>query len=144
MKMVQVTSEAKASPIMTALTSTSADLNIDHGDNSRSSAAAAFSNLPSRSGGAAVVSEGAAGAAVAVGWAGCVAWAGAAGACETAGACWTAEGAGGAAPCRADDGAASDSIASAEITANIITRERDMFFILQPSSGSGCDRCRSI
>ena len=35
MKMVQVTSEAKASPIMTALTSTSADLNIDHGDNSR-------------------------------------------------------------------------------------------------------------
>ena len=34
MKMVQVTSEAKARPIMTALTSTSADLNIDHGDNS--------------------------------------------------------------------------------------------------------------
>ena len=32
MKMVQVTSEAKASPIMTAFTSTSADWNIDHGD----------------------------------------------------------------------------------------------------------------
>src|SRR5437762_937187 len=136
MKMVQVTSEAKASPIMTALTSTSADLNIDHGDNSRSSAAAAFSNLPSRSTGVAAASKGAAGAAVAVvGWAGCVAWAGTAGACETAGACWTAEGAAGAAPCWADDGAVSDSIASAEITANVIARERDMFFILRPSSG---------
>src|SRR5437868_15545044 len=100
MKMVQVTSEAKASPIMTALTSTSADLNIDHGDNSRSSAAAVFSNLPSRSTGVPAASKG---AAVAVGWAGCVAWAGTAGACETAGACWTAEGAAGAAPCWADD-----------------------------------------
>ena len=44
MKMVQVTSEAKARPIITALTSTSADMNIDHGDNSRSAAAAAFSS----------------------------------------------------------------------------------------------------
>ena len=35
MKMVQVTSEAKASPIMTAFTMMSADRNIDHGDNSR-------------------------------------------------------------------------------------------------------------
>ena len=35
MKMVQVTSEAKASPIMTAFTRMSADRNIDHGDNSR-------------------------------------------------------------------------------------------------------------
>ena len=134
MKMVQVTSEAKASPIITALTSTSADLNIDHGDNSRSSAAAAFSNLPSRSTGVAAASEAAAGGGSA------------AGGCDTAGACW-ATGAGGAAgvvPCWADDGPASDSIASAEITANIITRERDMFFILRPSSGSGCDRYRSI
>src|SRR5207245_11426424 len=144
MKMVQVTSEAKARPIITALTSTSADLNIDHGDNSRSSAAAAFSNLPSRSAGVAVASDGAAGEAVAVGWAGCTAWAGAAGACGRAGACWTAGGAAGAAPCWADDGAASDSIANAEITVNVIARERDMFFILRPSSGSGCDRCRSI
>jgi hypothetical protein len=67
MKMVQVTSEAKARPIMTALTTTSADLNIVHGDNSLSSAAAAFSNLPARSAGVAATSEGAAGAAVAVG-----------------------------------------------------------------------------
>ena len=34
MKMVQVTSEAKARPIMTPFTTTSADMNIDHGDNS--------------------------------------------------------------------------------------------------------------
>src|SRR5437764_3143076 len=132
MKMVQVTSEAKASPIMTALTSTSADLNIDHGDNSRSSAAAAFSNLPSRSTGVAAASEAGCGSA--------------AGGCDTAGACWatSAGGAAGIVPCWAVDGAASDSIASAEITANVITRERDMFFILRPSSGSGCDRYRSI
>ena len=67
MKIVQVTSEAKASPIMTALTSTSADMNIDHGDKScKSWAAAALSSL-SRSG-VAVVSAGAVGAAVATGW----------------------------------------------------------------------------
>ena len=36
MKMVQVTSEAKASPIITALTRISADRNIDQGDSSRS------------------------------------------------------------------------------------------------------------
>src|SRR6266576_499150 len=96
-KMVQVTNEAKARPIMTALTSTSADLNIDHGDNSRSSAAAAFSNLPSRSAGAAAVSEAAAG------------WGSVAGGCDTAGACWAtgAVGAAGAMPCWADDGPAS-------------------------------------
>ena len=34
MKIVQVTSEAKARPIITALTTMSADMNIDHGDNS--------------------------------------------------------------------------------------------------------------
>src|SRR3954465_1108037 len=77
MKMVQVTSDAKARPIMTALTTTSADLNIVHGDNSLSSAVAAFSNLASRSAGVAAASEGAAGAA---------AWGSAAGGCDTAGA----------------------------------------------------------
>ena len=118
MKMVQVTSEAKARPIITALTRTSADLNIDHGDNSLSSAAAAFSNLPSRSAGVAAASEAVAAAAAG--------WGSAAGACDTAGACWAtgADGAAGAVPCWADDGAASDSIASAEITANIVTREQ--------------------
>src|SRR6478609_5906986 len=126
MKMVQVTSEAKARPIMTALTTTSADLNIVQGDNSLSSAVAAFSTLASRSAGVAAASEAAAGAA--------------------AGACW-AKGAGGAAGvafCWADDGTASDSIASTETTATAVTRERDMFIILRPSSGSGCDRYRSI
>src|SRR3954454_16447049 len=134
MKMVQVTSDAKARPIMTALTTTSADLNIVHGDNSLSSAVAAFSNLASRSAGVAAGSEGAVGAA---------AWGSAAGGCDRAGACW-ATGAVGVVPCWADSGAASDSIASAEITANVVTRERVMFFILRPSSGSGCDRYRSI
>ena len=35
MKIVHVTSEANARPIMTALTMISADMNIDHGDSSR-------------------------------------------------------------------------------------------------------------
>src|SRR6266851_4019873 len=105
MKMVQVTSEAKARPIMTAFTSTSADLNIDHGDNSRSSAAAAFNSLLSRSAGAAVASEAgeaAAGAAAAVGAED------AAGDWDAAGASTTA-GADGAIFCCADEGAASVS-----------------------------------
>ena len=55
MKMVQVTSEAKASPINTALTRISADMNSDHGDSSRSAVAVDFSDLP--------LSAGAAGAA---------------------------------------------------------------------------------
>src|SRR5258705_8179820 len=89
MKMVQVTSDAKARPIMTALTTTSADLNIVHGDNSLSSAVAAFSNLASRSAGVAAASEGPAGAA---------AWGSAAGGCDTAGAPRLAPGGGPPAP----------------------------------------------
>src|SRR5437763_2529024 len=42
MKMVHVTSEAKASPIITALTRISADMNIDQGDSSLSPAAGDF------------------------------------------------------------------------------------------------------
>src|SRR5665213_3119127 len=45
MKTVQVTTEAKARPIMTALTMMSADRNIDHGDNSCSAATVDFSAL---------------------------------------------------------------------------------------------------
>src|ERR1700735_1707007 len=45
MKMVHVTSEAKARPIITALTRTSAARNIDHGDNSRSGTVVDFSDL---------------------------------------------------------------------------------------------------
>ena len=45
MKMVQVTSEAKASPIITALTMMSADMNIDHGDNSRSATVVDFNGV---------------------------------------------------------------------------------------------------
>src|SRR6266852_1646865 len=56
MKMVHVTSEAKARPIMTALTKISADTNIDQGDNSRSATVVDFSDLlPSA--GVAVASE---------------------------------------------------------------------------------------
>jgi hypothetical protein len=57
MKMVQVTSEAKASPIMTALTRMSADRNIDHGDSSRSPATVDLSGLPPPSAEVAVTSE---------------------------------------------------------------------------------------
>jgi hypothetical protein len=44
MKIVQVTSEAKARPIITALTRISADRNIDHGDNSWSTAVEDFND----------------------------------------------------------------------------------------------------
>src|SRR6202022_2152363 len=63
MKIVQVTSEAKASPIITALTRTSADRNIDHGDNSRSVTVVDFSDLLS-AGVAAASGAGAGGTAV--------------------------------------------------------------------------------
>ena len=42
MKIVQVTSEAKARPIITPLTTTSADMNIDHGESSRGTVSADF------------------------------------------------------------------------------------------------------
>ena len=45
MKIVQVISEAKARPTMTDLTTMSADRNIDQGENSRSVAAVALSDL---------------------------------------------------------------------------------------------------
>src|SRR5262249_33602751 len=45
MKIVQVISEAKASPIMTALTMMSADRNIDHGDRSCGTGTVAFSDF---------------------------------------------------------------------------------------------------
>src|SRR4029450_4762788 len=136
MKMVQVTSDAKARPIMTALTTTSADLNIVHGDNSLSSAVAAFSTLASRSAGGAGASHGGGGGGRGVGWGTAL------GGCDPAGAVWAmgADGAAGVAFCWAEDDAASDSIASAETTINVVTRERDMFIILRPSSGSGCER----
>src|SRR5258708_11926481 len=45
MKIVHVTSDAKARPIMTALTKISADTNIDQGDSSRSATVVDFSDL---------------------------------------------------------------------------------------------------
>src|SRR6202012_1384715 len=45
MNTVQVTSEANARPIITALTMMSADMNIDHGDNSCSAATVDFNDL---------------------------------------------------------------------------------------------------
>jgi hypothetical protein len=56
MKMVHVTREANASPIMTALTRMSADRNIDQGDSSRSPEVADLSALLLASTGAAVAS----------------------------------------------------------------------------------------
>ncbi len=57
MKMVHVTSEAKARPIITALTRTSADRNIDQGDNSRGAGAVAFNDRLPPSAGVAAASE---------------------------------------------------------------------------------------
>ena len=88
-KMVQVTNEAKARPIITALTMMSADMNIDQGDNSRIPAAG-FSSLLSPSAGTAAASGGAddaTGAGAAEGAGACVAArGGAAGDCVAAGA----------------------------------------------------------
>src|SRR5450756_1315846 len=133
MKMVQVTSEAKASPIMTALTRMSADMNIDHGDNSRSPAAADFVGLPSP-GGAALASEekAADGAGACAAGAAC---AGTASGGDGAGACCAA----GAAFCCADDGDASDSTASADITAQ--AARKGEVFIIRSSTESDCDAC---
>src|SRR2546423_6069744 len=127
MKMVQVTSEAKASPIITALTRISADRNIDQGDSSRSATVVDFSDL-APSVGVAVASAAAGvgldgttadGAGACIGGPAC---AGVAGTCESAGACCGA----GSAFCCADDGAASDSIASAKIKPEI-ARKGDIF-----------------
>jgi hypothetical protein len=105
---------------MTALTKISADTNIDQGDNSRSATVVDFSDLlPSA--GVAVASEAAGaeadgttadGAGACTGGAACAGIADGCG-CDSAGAC---EGAG-AVFCCADDGDASDNIASAKITA---------------------------
>src|ERR1700688_4195284 len=56
MKTVHVTSEAKARPIITALTRISADRNIDHGDSSRNVTAVDFNDLPPLSAGAVLTS----------------------------------------------------------------------------------------
>src|SRR6267378_856423 len=121
-KMVHVTSEAKARPIITALTRISADRNIDQGDNSRSVTDVDFSGLPA-SAGAAVASEAAAAGtdgAASDGAGACTGGATGAGVacgccCDNPGICCAA----GAAFCCANDDVASDSIASAEITANV-------------------------
>ena len=119
MKMVQVTSEAKARPIMTALTRMSADRNIDHGDSSCSSAVAAFSNFSrsvSRSIRSAAAQRSPRGC-------GCLSWLRAAGRARRGSGLAERRRllrpAGDCVVCWADDGAASDSIASAESTADV-------------------------
>ena len=62
MKMVHVTSEANARPIITALTRISADRNIDHGDNSRSATVVDFGGRLLSAGVAVAASLAAAGA----------------------------------------------------------------------------------
>ena len=135
MKIVQVTSEAKARPIITALTRTSADRNIDHGDNSRSAGAIDFSDLARSS------------AEVAAGPAGldATAWGGVAGAgacpvgaacvglaagCDSAGTCCGGEGA-----CWAD-ACCADITANAKATAGAALKNVD--FMSRSSSGSHC------
>src|ERR1700753_2379460 len=88
MKTVPVTSEAKASPIMTALTMMSADMNIDHGDNSCSATAVDFSGRAESA--EAAAASAAAGAATAGADGACTGategvWATAAGCCATEG-----------------------------------------------------------
>src|SRR5262249_27034054 len=78
-KIVQVMSEAKASPIITPFTTTSADMNIDHGDNSRGTVNTGFDvDALSAAAGAAAGIDGAAGSGAAV-------WAAAGGATGAAG-----------------------------------------------------------
>ena len=60
MKIVQVMSEAKASPIITAFTTTSADMNIDHGDNSRGTLIEGLDDALSADGAAGAAGAGAA------------------------------------------------------------------------------------
>ncbi len=130
MKMVQVSNEAKASPIITALTSTSADWNIDHGDIS-GTAAIGFSNLLSAGVAVASAAAGAAGTAAA-GVGACAAGATCAGATGACGCtCEGAGGAEGAAFCCAKDNDGSDAIAKAKVTTHAV-REGSIF-IRRPS-----------
>src|SRR5450755_4487313 len=136
-KIVQVTSEAKASPIITALTRISAARNIDQGDSSRSTVAVDFSGLLPLSVGVASEASGAGtGGTTAEGAGACTVGAACAGkaGCDSAGACWGAA----AVFCWAYDGVASASVASADMTANVAGKGD--LLILRPSSGSGCDR----
>src|SRR3954453_22679231 len=108
MKTVHVTSEAKASPIITALTRISADRNIDHGDSSLSPAAGDFKGLAVTSVEAVAVASdaGATGSDGAV--------AGAVGFCAAGAACpggWAA----GCANAGAVSGPTNDKIVSARI-----------------------------
>src|SRR5438874_3203265 len=112
MKMVHVTSEAKASPIITALTRMSADRNIDHGDSSLSPTAGDLKGFAVTSVEAVAVASdtGAIGSDGAV--------AGAVGFCAAGAAC-TAGLAAGCANAGAVSDATSDKIASAKIAPKI-------------------------
>ena len=134
MKIVHVTSEAKARPIITALTRISADRNIDHGDNSRSVTAVDFSDLALSAGvalasiaagaGADGATADAAAGAACTGAAGCAATAGCTGTmacCDNTGACCA-----GSDFCCAAAGNASD--ASAANTTQV-TRKFDAFML---------------
>src|SRR6267142_5184186 len=88
MKMVHVTSEAKARPTITALTTISADRNIDQGDNSRSATVVDLRNLLPASADVAVASEPPGVTADGEGaCTGDAVWAGTACGCGTAGVC---------------------------------------------------------
>src|SRR5258708_33589606 len=132
MKIVHVTSEAKASPIITALTRISADKNIDQGDSSRSAGAVDFSDLaPSAE--VAPVSEAAGAGAVAIAADGAgvcavgAAWTGTGTGCDAAGAFL-------AVVCCADDGDTKISISTADIIAWIARGDEGI--IWSPPSGT--------
>src|SRR5260370_34182029 len=138
MKTVHVTSDAKARPTITAFTVMSADMNIAHGDSSRSATVVDFNDLLPLSAGVAVAWDAKAagadgttadGAGACTVGAACAGIAGGCG-CASAGACGDA----GAACCFADEGGARHSIAPAKNKPEIAP-ECDIF-ILRPRSGS--------
>ena len=127
---------------MTALTSTSSFLNIDHGDNSRSSRSGGLQQLVTlgrRRGGLC--------------GRGCVVAPGIACSrrCGRGPARWSLKPPGapeaallpaGAICCWADEGAVDDKIANAAIAATVFRTIKK--FMLRPSSELGCDRCRQF
>src|SRR4029077_2833162 len=125
MKMVHVTSEANASPIITALTTMSADRNIDQGDSSRSATVVDFTERLTLSEEAVAAS---AGAPATVAWDGAMAGAGGSSDGGGTSACC------GAGACCANEASAIESIAKA-MERPRIARKRGAL-ILQPGGGN--------
>ena len=138
MSTVQVTIEAKASPIITAFTMTSADMNITQGDNSFMAGAAAdavsgFADAGAMAAGDAVGAAGAVAVeAAGAGAAGAVVDDAAGAGLAGAGRAMDGAGAAGGVCVWAETGDASQAAASIKAAARLAWK--DMIFILRPSS----------